>query len=241
MIKKYLASFLCIAMLSFTFAQENEEPSFKSLDNEYKRDKLILSLSLLGQLDINSPSLSLGLDLKVNEWFGVHQELGYVNNWLNPLYSLLDESSSLKTKNKNGVKYVLEPRFYPFNKQKIFASRLFFAPSFDFRYVNIGRNEFVSRFNGSYTQKMKYSINKLAYGGLFKFGFTTKLRKFMPIDMTFGVGARYSTKYNNLPLDADVLNGNNFVFANPTIKGNQWHPSVHFGLYLHLPVNKKKL
>lgn len=242
MINKFTISILFLFVLSFSFAQEEtEEIPFQSIDNEFAREKLIFSLSLLSQLDINSPSLTVGLDLKLNEWLGVHQELGYVNNWLNPFYNVLDEAASLRVKNKNGVKYVVEPRFYPFNKQLLFASRMFFAPSFDFRYVNIGRNEFVSRYNGSYTQKMKYSVNKLAYGAVLKFGFTTKLRKFMPIDMTFGLGARYTTKTNSLPDDANAIPVNNFLFSNSgLVSGNQWHPSVQFGMYLHLPVNKNK-
>ena len=156
MIKKYLCTLFFAIILCTSFAQYSEEPSFNSIDTEFSRKKAILSLSLLSVLDINSPSISFGLDLKVAEWFGVHQELGYVNNWLNPAYHFVDIDASGREKNKNGLKYVLEPRFYPFDKEDLFRSRMFFAASFDFRYVNIGRNEFVERYNNSYFQKMKF-------------------------------------------------------------------------------------
>lgn len=238
MIKKYL--YLTICILFFLGAKAQDEFIFPSMNNEFQRDKVVLSLSLLSQLDFNSPALSFGLDLRATDWFGVHQELGFVNNWLNPFYAIIDQSYSDNNKFKNGVKYVLEPRFYPFKKDRLVSSAMFFAPSFDFRYVNINRNnEWVSRFNGSYNQKMNFAITKFAYGGQFRFGFSTGLKKFMPIDLVFGLGARYAVKSNNLPQDAEPLNNSmGFLFTRTEISGSMWHPSASFAMMLHLPFKK---
>lgn len=238
MIRYIVVSFCLFLSVSKVLAQD--EVSFKTNEDEFEREKIILSLPLLTQLDINSPSLGLALDLKLTKWLGVHQELGYVNNWLNPFYTSIDYSFSNRRLLKNGVKYVLEPRFYPFHNKSLFASRMFFAPSFDFRYVNIGRKEWVSRYNASYQQFLKYNVDKLAFGGLVKFGFTTNLKKKLPIDFVFGLGARYTYLYNNLPADATQTSSRNNIFVgNPNIEGEILHPSVLFGMYLHLPVNKK--
>lgn len=221
-------------------AQDDNEISFQSIENGTVRDKYILSLSLLSQLDINSPSLQLGLDIKISEIVGIHQELGYINNWLNPIYAVIDQEYSQNYKLKNGVKYIFEPRFYPFNKEKKISKSMFFAPSFDFRYVNIIRNGWVGRYNFSYTQNLDYNVNKLAFGGMFKFGFTTKPKKRMPIDLVFGLGTRYSVKTNNLPDDAELINNSNgfFFVGASAIEGNQWHPACYFGMLLHLPAFK---
>ena len=232
--------FIILFLFSFLKIEAQNEVAFESVENKFEREKVILSLPLLTQLDFNSPSVGLALDLKVNKWLGVHQELGYINNWLNPFYAALDYSFSDRYLLKNGIKYVVEPRFYPFFKKGTFSSRIFFAPSFDFRYVNIDRKEWVSRNNASYQQFLNYKVDKLAFGGLVKFGFTTKIKKFMPIDFVFGLGARYTYYYNNLPVDAEQNNATNiFFFGNPNIEGEMLHPSAHFGMYLHLPINKK--
>jgi len=239
MIRYILFSFCLFLSVSNILAQD--EVSFKGIDNIYEREKIILSLPLLTQLDINSPSLGLALDVKLTKWLGVHQELGYVNNWLNPFFATLENSASDRNVLKNGVKYVIEPRLYPFYKKGAFASRMFFAPSFDFRYVNIGREEWMFRNNFSYRQLMKYKVNKLAYGGLVKFGFTTNVKKFMPVDFVFGLGARIAYLSNNLPDDASRDNNTTglFFLGNSIIEGEVLHPSVLFGIYLHLPVDKK--
>lgn len=239
MIKTKIFALLFSLLTIGSFAQE-EEISFQSIENESARDKFILSLSLLSQLDINTPSLQLGFDIKITETIGIHQELGYINNWLNPLYAYLDQEVSQNYKLKNGVKYIFEPRFYPFNKEKKISKSMFFAPSFDFRYVNIKRNSWVGRYNFSYRQNLDYHVNKLAFGGMFKFGFTTKPNKRMPIDLVFGLGTRYSTRSSNLPEDAEFINnGRGFFFSGRAlVEGNQWHPAAYFGLLLHLPVFK---
>ncbi len=242
MINKYLLFILSCSFFLVVHAQENENDkdfAFQSKNNEIVRPKTMLKLALLSQLDFNSPSLQLGLELKATKWLGIHQELGYVNNWLNPFYTFIDHSLSEKEKIKNGLKYIFDARFYPFSKESTFGSRIFFAPSFDFRYVVIQRNEWIFRSN-SYRQKMRYNVQKLAYGMHAKFGFTVALEKAMPVDMVVGLGARYLSLRNNLPNDAQINNGqNNFLISRPPINGDFWYPSVYFGMLLHLPIYKK--
>lgn len=233
--------------LSFVFsyninAQETEEEVLfeSSFSNHFERPKSMLKLALLSQLDFNSPSLQLGYEFKVHKNLGIHQELGYVNNWLNPIYALLDHNFSRKQKIKNGLKYILEPRFYIFGKDKAFSSRMFITPAFDFRYVVIQRKEWVTR-NLSFQQNMKYNVQKLAYGMHAKFGISTSVKKRMPIEIVLGIGARYTTLKNNLPDDATTTRGsNNFLVPRPRIEGNFWSPSVHLGMLLHLPTKKIK-
>lgn len=242
MINKYLLLFISFSFCIGLNAQENENDSdisFQSKSNEIVRPKAMLKLALLSQLDFNSPSLQLGLELKATKWLGIHQELGYVNNWLNPFYTLIDHSFSEKEKIKNGLKYIFDARFYPFNKESTFGSRIFFAPSFDFRYVVIQRKEWVTRAN-IYQQEMQYNVQKLAYGMHAKFGFTVAVNKAMPVDMVVGLGARHLTLSNNLPKDAQVSNGqNNFLVGRPNIVGNFWYLSAYLGMLLHLPIHKK--
>jgi hypothetical protein len=238
MIKKII--FLTV-LLSFFINNINAQEDyieFDSIKSEFQRKKIIIKLALLSQLDVNSPSLQIGLEIKLSEFVGIHQEFGYVNNWLNPLYTLTDHNYSQKHKIKNGFKYILEPRFYLFNKDKIFSSRLFFAPALDLRYVVIQRKEWVT-VNNSFQQNMRYNVRKLAYGFNLKFGFTTSIRKKIPIEIAVGLGARYVTLKNTLPANAIIGSGvNNFIFGRPKIEGNYWFPSAYFGMLLQLPVFK---
>ncbi len=240
MIKHYFLTFVLFSFSISLIAQEIQNAENTSVT--YPREKYILSLALLSQLDINSPSLQVGLDIKVNEWFGVHQELGFVNNWLNPFYTFWDNFASSKPKLKNGLIYIVEPRFYPLSKDRLFGSRFFISPSFNFRYVNIKRNEMVSRANGAYRQQLKFDINKLAYGGMIKVGFTTKLAKARPIQMVFGIGARYSQRFTNLPDNVSNENDINIIFpiSKPKYRGNQWHPDAYLGMLLQLHYFTKK-
>lgn len=238
MTKFYLLFLVFISIGLASFAQESDE-SFSS-GVKYPREKHILSLSLLSQLDINNPSIQVALEHKITEWLGIHQELGFINNWLNPFYTFFDNQSSSSSKLKNGVKYIVEPRFYPLDKDELFGSRFFIAPSFNFRYVNIKRDELVFRFNNAFQQQMQYDVNKIVFGGMLKVGFTTKLRKAMPIQMVFGLGARSSQKFNNLPEDAERANGGGFFFDSPRIEGTQWHPDAYFGMLLQLHDFQKK-
>lgn len=240
MIKYFIILFI-IFLFSSVFAQENEvndDIRFKTINLDYERPKLTFKLALLSQLDFNSPSLQLGLEFRLASWLGVHQEIGYVNNWLNPIYTLIDHSFSKRKKTKNGLKYIIEPRFYLFPKDKAFSSRLFFAPSFDFRYVVINRDEWVIRSN-AFQQKLKYDVTRKAYGLNAKFGMTTSIKKKLPIEMIIGVGARYVTLINTLPADAEIFQGsNNFLIQRPSIEGNSWQPSAYFGMLLHLVSSK---
>lgn len=242
MTKHFFSLIILSFVLVFQLKAQDEYTSTSITEKpKFERNKHILSLSLLSQLDFNSPSLQFGYDLKLAEVVGLHQELGLVNNWLNPFYSFIDNSYSGRIKNKIGVKYVIEPRFYPFHSKSLMASRIFFAPSFDFRYVYTFRNEWVSRMNFTYQEKMTYGVQRISYGGTLKFGFSTKLKKATPIDFVFGLGARYVTRTNNLPEDANLIfNGNNFLFSPSDISGNVVLPTASFGMFLHLPIQKKQ-
>ena len=239
MIKKYFL-FIIISVFAININAQEEDIEFKSIKNNLERPTAIFKLSLLSQLDINSPSLQLGLELKLSKLIGIHQELGYVNYWFNPIYVALDQNFSQVAKNKNGLKYILEPRFYLFDKEKLFSSRIFFAPSLDFRYVVIQKKEWVSLNNNAYRRKMKYNIQRLAYGINAKFGFTTSIKKKIPIEMAIGIGARYVTLKNSLPDNSTISSGNsnNFLFPRPRIEGEFWTPSVYFGMLMHLPIKK---
>lgn len=231
----------CLFSLNLQAQQEdevNDDLSFKSIENGLDRPKTILKLALLSQLDFNSPSLQFGLEIKANDWLGIHQELGYVNNWLNPIYTLIDHRVSQREKIKNGFKYLFETRFYPFNKNKAFAGRMFFAPALDFRYVDIQRKEWV-RINNAYLQKIKYNVQRLEYGFNFKFGITTKVKKLMPIEMVIGLGVRYISLSNTLPENIEIQGQNNSFVGRPPVEGSTWMPSAYMGMLLHLPTKKK--
>lgn len=224
---------------SFSQDSEKELDSFRSINNEFNRPKLIYKLALLSQLDFNSPSLQFGLEISLSDRIGLHQELGYVNNWLNPIYTLIDHEFSKKIKIKNGFKYIIEPRFYVFNQNKLFFSKMFFAPAFDFRYVVIQRKEWLN-VNNLFRQNFKYNVQKLEYGLNLKFGFTTSIKKLLPIEMVVGVGARYISLTNTLPFTSSVSQGaNNFLVRRPAIEGSYFDPSIYIGMLMQLPFQKK--
>ncbi len=238
MTKKYLFITLCLlfSVNSFTQESDNDDLSFNSIVNNIQRPKLIYKLSLLSQLDFNSPSLQVGLEVRLSDLVGLHQELGYVNNWLNPVYALIDHEFSKKEKIKNGFKYIFEPRFYFFSENKNETlNRMFFAPALDYRYVVIQRNEWITR-EMSYQQKILYNVSRMEYGLNLKFGFTTSVKSKMPVEMSFGLGARYITLTNTLPPYSSINQGaNNFLALRPAVDGNFWNPSAYIGLLLHLP------
>ncbi|MFT4644307.1 MAG: hypothetical protein ACI8ZX_000708 [Planctomycetota bacterium] len=243
MIKNLIIILLCSICFTSSFAQEEEiidDVHFKTIALAYERPVFTMKLALLSQLDFNSPSLQVGFEFRLAKWLGLHQEVGYVNNWLNPIYTLIDHRFSDNEKSKNGLKYIIEPRFYPFVSDRVFASRLFFAPSFDLRYVVINRDEWVTR-HQSFQQKLKYDVTRLAYGANVKFGITTSIKKRLPIEMVIGIGARYVALNNTLPDDVNISQGsNNFLVQRPSIEGNSLHPSFYFGMLLHLVSSKKK-
>lgn len=241
MIKNLFLLLLSTFFVVASFAQEDQivdEIHFNTINLEYERPKVIFKLALLSQFDFNSPSLQVGLEFKLTRWLGLHQEVGYVNNWLNPIYSVIDHNFSQLEKSKNGVKYIIEPRFYPFVSDRVFASRLFFAPAFDFRYVVINRAEWVTR-NQAFQQYLKYDVTRMAYGFNVKFGITTSIKRKLPIEMIIGVGARYITLTNTLPDGTSVSNGsNNFLIQRPNVDAEFWQPSFYFGMILHLVKSK---
>lgn len=243
MIKNYIIILFSTFCFVSTFAQEEEftnDVHFQTIDFEYERPKVIFKLALLSQLDFNSPSLQFGLEFKIAKWLGLHQELGYVNNLLNPFYTIIDHSISERVKIKNGIKYIIEPRFYPFISDHVFTRRLFFAPSFDFRYVDIQREDWVTR-KQAFQQKMKYNVTRMAYGINAKFGMTTSIKRILPIEVAIGLGVRYVTLKNTLPADAEISQtSNNFFFSRARMEGDSWHPSFYFGMLLHLVSSKKK-
>lgn len=204
----------------------------------YPRDKWLINVPLLSLLDFSSPSLNVGVEYRAHHVLGLHLEAGYINNWLNPLYSAISQSY-VKNIKRNGLKLRLDPKFFPFYKSKgALGSTWFFAPSFEFRYITINRTDFVWKRNNSYGRKMNYDIQRLAYAVNLKFGFTVSPQKKVPATFSFGLGARYTSITNNLPSGNFVGSRRRGIFR-PVTNGNFWFPSAYIGISLNFSVKKK--
>lgn len=205
---------------------------------DYPRDKWVINVPVLSIFDFTAPSLNVGVEYRAHHVLGLHLEAGYINKWLNPLYATIEQVISENVA-RNGLKLRFDPKFYPFyNAKKAIGSTWFFTPSFEFRYIKTNKNDYVWRYNRSYSQKMDYAIDRLAYAVNLKSGFTVGGQKKLPTTISFGLGVRHVDVSNNLPEDASFVSGGG-IFNTNADNRKFWYPSAYFGISLNFPVKKK--
>lgn len=225
-----------ILLLSICFVGFSVKAQQTAVD--YPRDKWVINVPVLSIFDFTAPSLNVGVEYRAHHVLGLHLEAGYINKWINPLYGAIEQGIA-DNNSRNGLKFRLDPKLYPFYKSRsAFGSTLFFAPSFEFRYIKTDRSDFVWRYNRSYRQKINYATNRLAYAVNLKFGFTVSPQKKVPATFSFGLGARYIDVSNNLPKDAS-FDGRGFIFNRNITNAQFWFPSAYIGISLNFPVKKK--
>jgi hypothetical protein len=195
------------------------ETTDEVVTKDYTREKFAFKVPIFSFMDFTSPSLNFGIENKVSERLGIHQELGYINSYFNPLYQ------AVYLRNTHGLKYWIEPRIY-LNPTK--KSHLFIAPSVYYKYYISNHSEEMLRYGGQYIEMMDYTRFHHQLSFLFKAGKSFKVDKGnVAIDLVGGLGYKYLWISSNLPSDAEFFQ---FVMISPRPTGFYIRPVAYFGM-----------
>ncbi len=190
-----------IIALKFSFAQEETER--KSLTKEAHKYNIAYKVPLNSWLDFVNPSLNFGVEKTFSSKFSLYQELGYVNDNLNPLYDYI------LPRNFNGVKVLIEPMLY-LNHNR--SSSLFLTPALLYVFTSEQLDDYeFSRFDGQYFQQFDYKEHKHIVSLTPKVGVNIiKPEKMVGFEFSAGIGVRViHLASNDIPDDAFKNKNNN--------------------------------
>jgi hypothetical protein len=158
---------LIVILFSLVFAATTPHTLFAQIqvrENTRKsesREKVAFKLPLMSVMDFTSPSFNFGIENRLGTRIGLHQELGYINSYFNPLYQMA------YIRNTHGIKYWAEPRFY---LNPSVNPYLFLAPSAYYKYYISNHSEEMLRMGGQFIQMMDYTRFHHQLSFLFKTG-----------------------------------------------------------------------
>lgn len=225
-------SFVFLALYALSVAQPSDDFGYKE---EHFREKFSVKIGILPIMDFVSPSLNIAVENRLSQKLGLHQEVGYINNYINPIFNFLYKESFEATRNINGVKYFVEPRIY--FKPRI-NPHLFFAPSIYYKFFTSNTEVEMMRFNGQYFQMMDFRRNLHQLSFLLKVGNTIDIdSEKLGMDLSGGIGLRHFWINDNLPADAQPAQ-NRLILQRPN--GQYWRPVIYLGMALRILPKKNK-
>lgn len=184
-----IAAFFCVA-----------QPLDSDFKEEPLREKFSVKIGIFPILDFSSPSINVGIENRLGPRVGLHQEVGYINNYINPVYNWFYRDAFEAERNIHGIKYFLEPRFYIKDRVNPY---LFIATSVFYKYFTSNTEVEMMRFNGQYFEMMNFRRNLHQLSFLVKVGNTVDIDSDrVAIDLSGGIGWRRFWVSDNLPPDA---------------------------------------
>lgn len=216
--KKWVVIFLVFSSL-FAVAQEDSLSFKHKASVNYK-------IPLLSWLDITSPSVNFGVEVRLTKRFSLYQEVGYINYRVNKLFY------EMEPRKVQGFKINFEPRFHMHTRKN---KSLFLTPSIFYKYDN----EFIKdahfwRHEGQYIQLIDYSRirNMLAITPKFGFQFFNK-NKAVGFEVSSGIGFRMlniAYSKNDIPNDATLSDRFSGTFFLKRDRGTFYRPNFFIGL-----------
>lgn len=231
---------ICLFLFVFQCFYAQLQDDSLSFNDTQKFKRVSYKVPLLSILDFTAPSLNFGIELRISKSFGLHQEVGFVSNFINPLYYSVQVANLDDDERRvnNGFKYWIEPRWYFFKD----CSSMFIAPSFNYRYNVYNHDEWLFRNsnNGGFRQKYEFSRRFNYYAFLLKYGDSIETDFNFSVEIYLGIGYRILniSESENLPGDARLGNNNSFFSTGIRRSGSYFGVAAQLGLALKF--NKKE-
>ncbi len=199
MIKLFHSTFFALIVLLLFSAEAKSQQIINENVTIPPRAVLQLRYSFLTHLRIKEPAIQLGAEIKLHEHLGLNLEYGFIHDRFN-IFNAPAKGFYRNKREVRGNRKVAELRYYVLRDWT--QERLYIGYRMEFEKSIITREDKILRFEGEYSEKFHFVINKRKTTSLLMLGFNLYEKNNISINIFNGIGIMHRVTTNNMPIDA---------------------------------------